>query len=481
MNAAIVFLPCLFARRKCRRIKSIASFGLVTTALSVAAINDTKAQFTFASDQGANYSGGSEPSWTNSSNAGSGFGSWTISTAGGGSKGAFIGNPSAAGIGGMSSESFGLFANGAGDARVFADRSLSSAMQVGDTFSFQWGINFDGGGFGQDKGFRLYTGGAPGSGSEVVNVVNGGNSDIFFNGSNVGFGYGTNVMTWTFTYGNSTSLEIRANDRDGSGIFTTNIAVTGGVSAFRLYATNLTAGDQRQPYYNLFQNTNSGVYYATQTEGRTLSGVGNLVVSNNSTLTLTASNNFTGTTSVLAGNSLNLNASAGAAAGSTTSLSVASGATLLLSRSDQVNNNATVSLSGGTIQRASGVTETFGALTLGAASTLDFGAGTTNSLNFGTYTGGGFKLNVTNFLQGNILTFKNDLSGSINNTSLFGFDNGFTSSWNSGASTFTITAIPESSTYLAAAGLFALFLWPIRRRLLKDAKFLLGLRPTGRA
>jgi hypothetical protein len=33
---------------------------------------------------------------------------------------------------------------------------------------------------------------------------------------------------------------------------------------------------------------------------------------------------------------------------------------------------------------------------------------------------------------------------------------------------------------LAAAGLLALFLWPVRRRLLKDAKSILGLRPNGR-
>jgi hypothetical protein len=37
------------------------------------------------------------------------------------------------------------------------------------------------------------------------------------------------------------------------------------------------------------------------------------------------------------------------------------------------------------------------------------------------------------------------------------------SSWN--GSTFTIAAIPEPSTYVAAIGLLALMLWPLRRRL----------------
>jgi hypothetical protein len=44
------------------------------------------------------------------------------------------------------------------------------------------------------------------------------------------------------------------------------------------------------------------------------------------------------------------------------------------------------------------------------------------------------------------------------------------------ASTSTITAIPEPSTYVAAIGLLALMLWPLRHRLIKDAKSILGLR-----
>jgi hypothetical protein len=48
------------------------------------------------------------------------------------------------------------------------------------------------------------------------------------------------------------------------------------------------------------------------------------------------------------------------------------------------------------------------------------------------------------------------------------------------ASTFTTTAIPEPSTYVAALGLLALMLWPLRRRLIKNAKSILGLRPPMR-
>jgi hypothetical protein len=122
----------------------------------------------------------------------------------------------------------------------------------------------------------------------------------------------------------------------------------------------------------------------------------------------------------------------------------------------------------------------FGALTLGlTGGTLDFGTGATGTLGFGEYAPSAL-LTINNFFQGNTLTFGSDLSGSINDAALFSFDNGFTSSWSSGTSTFTITAIPEPSTYLAAAGLLSLMLWPSRKRLLKDAKKILGFTPPMR-
>jgi hypothetical protein len=85
-------------------------------------------------------------------------------------------------------------------------------------------------------------------------------------------------------------------------------------------------------------------------------------------------------------------------------------------------------------------------------------------------------LTINNFDYGSTLTFGSDLTSTINNSSFFTFSNGgiASSSWD--GTTFTITAIPEPSTYLAAAGLLGLMLWPSRKRLLKDAQKILGLR-----
>ena len=203
-----------------------------------------------------------------------------------------------------------------------------------------------------------------------------------------------------------------------------------------------------------------------------------LVKSGSGSLTLSGANAYTGTTAVTAG-VLELASTGGAAAGGTSAVSVGTGATLLLSQSDQVNNGATVTLSGGTIQRATGVSEVFGNLNLTAASALDFGSGGSGFLQFGTYAQDteSALLTVQNFFQGNSLVFSQNLvsagyldassSGNYNN-GYFAFADGFTTSWN-GTDTFTITAIPEPSTYLAAAGLLAMMLWSCRRR---------GRRPT---
>jgi fibronectin-binding autotransporter adhesin len=206
---------------------------------------------------------------------------------------------------------------------------------------------------------------------------------------------------------------------------------------------------------------------ATVTGSGSFIGTGGLTKKGAGTLSLTAGNSFSGPLNVQAG-TLALAATSGSAAASVSSIGVTNGATLLVSQSHQVNNSAAVTLSGGTITRGSGVSETFGNLNVSASSVINFGAtsyGSAGNLTFGTYTPSSL-LTINNFDFGSTLVFGSDLRSSITNSSLFSFTNGGigSSSWNPTTSTFTITAIPEPSTYLAALGLLALMLWPLRRK-----------------
>lgn len=210
--------------------------------------------------------------------------------------------------------------------------------------------------------------------------------------------------------------------------------------------------------------------------GLTIAGVmggsGGLTKTGVGTLVLTGDNSFTGALSVQAG-TLDLAAVDGSAAGAAASVLVAESATLLFSRGSQVDPGAAVTLSGGTIVPAGGVSEVFGNLTLTAASFLDFGTGDGGVVSFGTYAPSSL-LTVRNFFEGNTLTFGSDLRASINDGALFSFDNSFTSDWDSGAGTFTITAIPEPGTCLVALGLLGLLLWPMRRHLAFRSRTTLG-------
>jgi autotransporter-associated beta strand protein len=355
--------------------------------------------------------------------------------------------------------------------------------------SFYWAMNFDASS--GSKGFDFRVGN-----TGVFNVNNGGSTTISTSTGNATTVYGTTPMFVTLTRNSGTQYGFSMTSKSGGSTYSSTFDQSSAVNNLKIYIGNQNNGaGQRNIYFNNFAVTNSGVYSVSQTESRALTGSGNLVVSNNSTLTLSGDNTFNGTTTVQQGSTLGLNATTGAAAGATTSISVgASTAKLLLSKSDQVNNSATVTLSGGTIERASGVSETFGALNLDGNSTLNFGSGTAGNLTFGQYEGNSGNpsnlLTVNNFFAGNTLVFARDLSSFISPTysgtaftsdyfNINSTSGGFTSNWN--GSTFTITAIPEPSTYAAAAGLLAMFLWPVRRRLFKDVKSVLGLCPTGRA
>ena len=352
---------------KFQATRSTAFFAAIIALFFVAAINVARAQFTFASDGASNsaYSDG----WASGDNGGTGFNAWSLTT--GGTAGFYTGNPSDKSISGMPNPSWGMYANTGGFAD--ANRSFASAMQVGDTFSLLWGINFDTGA--GNKGFSLYVGG-----TEVVNVNNGGTSAITINGANVGFGYGTTAMTWTFNYVNATTLAVSANDRDGAGTFSTNITVTGGVSNFKYYISGNNNGGNAEPFYNNLLLTNSGLYNVAtaQTESRYLTGSGNLAKTGNGTLTISGTtNNFTGTVGITNGA---IRATASSALGQASAITVQSGAAL--EYTSGINNaraltiNGTGISSGGALRNVSGNNTSSGTITLGSAARINSDAGT---------------------------------------------------------------------------------------------------------
>ena len=210
--------------------------------ISISATNIFSQTITTASDNGANYSGG----WSNGSNGGTGFQAWNFWSSGGtgGWGGNFIGNPTSAGITGMSITSFGLGANGSSFAYANAERRLGTSLAIGQTLSFQWSINRDSGPGG--KGFDIYSGS-----SKILTINNGGDSVITCNGNNVGFANGNNAMTWSFTRTDATTISVTANGRNGTDSFSTNIVVAdGAIDRVIFYAYNMQSGDEAQPYFN---------------------------------------------------------------------------------------------------------------------------------------------------------------------------------------------------------------------------------------
>jgi autotransporter-associated beta strand protein len=203
----------------------------------------------------------------------------------------------------------------------------------------------------------------------------------------------------------------------------------------------------------------------TMTMAGVIEGDGGLRVAGNSStlVTLTGDNTYNRATTITTGTLAVAGTGGNQALGSTSGVSIGSSGKLLLSTSNQVRDNAAITLSGGTIQRAGGVSEVFGNLNLTAGSFLDYGTGATGTLRFGTYTPSSL-LTVQNFLPGNKLQFGSTLTeGQLNNPTLFAFSSGFTTGTEGGF--FTITAIPEPSTYVAALGLLGLMLLSQRRSL----------------
>lgn len=214
-------------------------------------------------DSAANYGTPAGNTWTNGANLGSGFQPWVFSITDNSSAnpppaffaGAFLGDPNSAGITGFGTNAFGFYANPAGTAAsASVERAFAAPLGVGNTFSFQWAVNWDADG--GNKGFSILEGT-----NQLVNVNQGGfPGNITFNGTNTAIAFGTGPMTWTFSRPTADTLQVASSARNGTTapVFTTNIAITSAPTGFRWYASAMGAGDQRQPYFNNPQITSAG-------------------------------------------------------------------------------------------------------------------------------------------------------------------------------------------------------------------------------
>ena len=387
------------------------------------------AQFTFATDNASNaaYSGG----LASSDNGGSGFNAWSISY--GNLTSTFVGNPSSAGIGttGIGTTAWVARADGNTSGWVDATRSLSTAMQVGDSLSFYWAMNWDSGGSGGSKGFNLKSGA-----TNIFTLRNGANQTISYLDAGTGTvsgNYGTTPMLVTINRTSSSQYGLTITRRDtneGTFSFTLN-------SALNLDGVNFFQGKQsdtsvnQNTYFNHLQNANSGNYNSSgnRTESRALTGTGNLTISNSTNLTLTnGGNTFNGTTTIQSGTLSMGNGGADGFIGSTSSITnngsliynltssgtlgmvisgngslvkqstgtltlsgantytgvtTISAGTLALGASNAIADTSSVSVAAGSTLALGGNSNTIGRLT--GAGAVSLGAGTLTS----TYSGGG--------------------------------------------------------------------------------------------
>ena len=216
-------------------------------------------------DSAANYS-----SWTDGSNEGGGFEAWSITSDSGtdGHTGFEILSSTNALL--KMGEAFGFTALGT-DASITLSRDFSTALDDGDVFELDLGMNYDCGNGDGSKGFILYTA----DGREVVVVNQGNSTNITVNGETALSEYGTATMYWTFTQNSATELTIFATGRGGeSENYTEVIELTeeSYIAGIRFYANGIENDDYsalRAVYFNnltLSQGASSDATFDYSTE-----------------------------------------------------------------------------------------------------------------------------------------------------------------------------------------------------------------------
>lgn len=218
--------------------------GIFTVALLLAGagLPHTARADVLAEDYGSNYGAG----WTHGSNGGSGFTPWQFAIDPGDAA-VTIGNPADAGITGMATNSFGL---GGTTSYANARRGFATPLKIGDTFSLQWGNNWDTGrGY---KGLNLYS-----LGKQILNIHMGASQTITLQPQDqpsqpMFTNYGTAAITLNFEYTAANTLRVHATGRDGNETFDQVFTVSGAPDGFQIFAGELAATDlaNRIPYVN---------------------------------------------------------------------------------------------------------------------------------------------------------------------------------------------------------------------------------------
>ncbi len=191
---------------------------------------------TLGADNAGNYT-----SWTNGSNAGSGFQAWNLYTSG--SAGFFLGSSAGQGFGDIdtSGQAFGMWGNPSGGNYANAERLFDGgALSVGQSFVIDLAIAYRNG----NKGISLFD-----SGTNELFYFNVGSDQYDVNGSIQGWGYAqTSVFHIVASQLGASSLQVVLSRFDGESVTQT---VAGTLAGFRAYVGDTDAGNDLN---NLFIN-----------------------------------------------------------------------------------------------------------------------------------------------------------------------------------------------------------------------------------
>ena len=309
---------------------------------------------------------------------------------------------------------------------------------------------------------------------------------------------GTVVLSAANTYSGGTTVSAGTLRLSGNGTLGTGgISISGGeLDLGAKSLTNTISGLTGGVLSNGTLTANGGNFNVSAgTITAVLAGSNGLVKSGNGTVALSASNSYSGATTV---NSGTLQAAASGALGNSTVINI-NGGSLLVTAANAVNDTAAINLGGGRMAASGNFSETVGALTLSANSIIDFSGfvGTLRFSGIGSWASGAnlaiwnwsgttqYGTQVNNYANPSNLVFTTVTSNLTDNLANISFysdsgnsfvGSGFEVSGFSGGGS-QIIAVPETETYFYAVALLAgIVVQHLRRR--AKRKPLEGLRPA---